>query len=56
MQNLSVYLHDWLALRSGGLRPRTIESYESLIRLYVSPAIGDVPVDQLRNLHILAGV
>ena len=52
MQNLSEYLQDWLALRSGGLRPRTIESYESLIRLYVSPAIGAVPVDQLRNLHI----
>ena len=52
MQNLSEYLNDWLALRSGGLRPRTIESYESLIRLHVAPAIGDVAIDQLSNLHI----
>lgn len=52
MQNLSEYLSDWLALRSGGLRPRTIESYQSLIRLHVSPSIGDVAIDQLKNLHI----
>ena len=59
MQNLSEYLSDWLVLRSGGLRARTIESYESLIRLHVSPSIGDVFLDQLTKLHIrsmLAGI
>ena len=59
MQTLSDYLKDWLTLRSGGLRARTVESYESLIRLYVSPSIGAVTMDQLTNLHIrpmLAGI
>ena len=47
MQSLSEYLGDWLALRAGGLRPRTVDSYASLIRLHVVPVIGDVPMDQL---------
>lgn len=52
MQTLKEYLNDWLVLRSGVLRPRTVESYESLIRLHIAPQIGDVPMDQLSNLHI----
>lgn len=52
MQTLSEYLSDWLALRSGALRPRTIESYASLIRLHVAPVIGAVPADQLTQWHI----
>ena len=52
MQNLSDYLSDWLALRSGGLRARTVESYSSLIRLHISPVIGHVPVDQLSKWDI----
>lgn len=52
MQCLSEYLQDWLALRSGGLRARTVESYESLMRLHIVPAIGDIPIDELKNLHI----
>lgn len=47
MQTLSEYLGDWLALRAGGLRQRTVDSYASLIRLHVAPVIGDVPMDQL---------
>lgn len=59
MQNLNEYLNDWLVLRSGDLRDRTIESYRSLIRLHISPVIGAVPVDQLSKFHIrpfLAGI
>lgn len=52
MQTLVDYLSDWLALRSGGLRARTVESYRSLIRLHVAPMIGSVPVDQLSNRDI----
>lgn len=52
MQTVSEWLGDWLTLRSGGLRPRTIESYQSLIRLHVSPIIGHVAVDQLTPMHI----
>lgn len=47
MQTLSEYLTDWLLLRSGALRARTVESYESLMRLHILPAIGDTPMDQL---------
>ena len=52
MQNLSGYLSDWLALRSGALRARTVESYSSLIRLHINPMLGHVPVDQLTALDI----
>lgn len=59
MQNLSEYLSDWLALRSGALRVRTVESYASLIRLHISPILGHVAIDQLNALDIrscLAGI
>ena len=52
MQTLVEYLNAWLALRSGGLRARTVESYASLIRLHIAPMIGAVPVDQLSNRDI----
>lgn len=52
MQTLSQYLSDWLALRSGALRARTVESYASVLRLHIVPAIGDVPVDQLSQWAI----
>ena len=52
MQNVGDYLGDWLALRSGALKPRTVESYSSLIRLHIAPHIGALPVDQLSPLHI----
>lgn len=52
MQTLKDYLEDWLALRSGGLRARTIESYASLIRLHIGPMLGHVAVDQLTAYDI----
>ena len=52
MQTLNEYLKDWLALRSGGLRARTVESYESLIRLHIGPILGHVAVDQLTAYDI----
>lgn len=54
MQNLNEYMLEWLALRSGALRARTVESYASLIRVHVAPAIGAVPVDQLAASQIRA--
>ena len=59
MQTLEEYLNDWLTLRSGILRVRTVESYESLIRLHIAPIIGHVAVDRLNALDIrpcLAGI
>lgn len=41
------YLSSWLVLRSGTLRTRTAESYASLIRLHIAPAIGEIPVEQV---------
>ena len=52
MQTLGEYLSDWLSLRSGGLKVRTVESYSALIRLHIAPMIGAVPVDQLTNRDI----
>lgn len=52
MQTVTEWLGDWLALRAGGLKPRTIEGYQSLIRLHVSPIIGHLAIDQLTALHI----
>lgn len=52
MQTLSQFLKDWLVLRSGDLKPRTVESYSSLIRLHIAPVLGAVPLDQLTALDI----
>ena len=46
------YIQDWLVLRSGDLRARTVESYASLIRLHIAPVIGEIPVTELTALHI----
>ena len=56
---LSTWLSDWLALRSPRLKPRTIESYRFLIDRHICPAIGAVPLDQLRPMdisHALAAI
>ena len=52
--DVNEWVNSWLLLRAGGLRARTVESYKSLIRLYVAPAIGDTPVDQLAAGQIRA--
>ena len=52
MQTVSEWLGDWLTLRSGGLRPRTVESYQSNIRLHIDPIIGHIPVDELSAMDV----
>lgn len=42
------WLRDWLALYTGGLRPRTRQSYADTVRLYIDPAIGRI---RLAKLH-----
>lgn len=49
---LEAYLYEWVELRAPGLRPRTIESYTSLIRLHIAPAIGDRKLTKLKPKHI----
>lgn len=51
---LEAYLREWVLLRSAGIRPRTVESYESLIRLHIGPAIGDRKLTKLKSRHIAA--
>lgn len=46
------WLSDWLALRAADLRPRTVESYGDLIRRYIAPSIGPLPLDQLQPMQI----
>ena len=48
---LEAWLYQWVSLRSGGLRPRTIESYTSLIRLHIAPAIGCKKLAKLKPKH-----
>ena len=53
------WLTTWLTLRSTTLKPRSIESYEDLMRRYVVPAIGAIDLDELRPVQIsalLAGI
>ena len=49
---LEAYLVEWVELRAPGLRPRTIESYTSLIRLHIVPAIGQRKLSKLKPKHI----
>ena len=51
---LEAYLREWVLLRSAGIRPRTVESYESLILLHIGPAIGDRKLSKLKARHIAA--
>jgi len=47
------YLDDWLAgLATAGRRPTTIDRYGRMIGAYVSPRIGDVPLQQLSVLDL----
>lgn len=57
--NVSSWLNDWLLLRSGELRPRTLESYRDLLDRYVLPSIGSIEIDALSPAdvrHLLAAV
>lgn len=44
---VSEYLSEWIALRAPSLAPRTVECYQSLLRLHIAPTIGAVPLRSL---------
>ncbi len=46
------YLHQWLSHARGRVRPKTHEGYEGVIRLYASPALGEIPLHHLHPLHL----
>lgn len=46
---LSEWLDHWRSnIAAERVRPRTLESYESLIRLYLAPKLGAIRIDKLR--------
>jgi hypothetical protein len=50
---LGHYLEDWLAgMATAGRRPSTIERYGRMVGTYVSPRIGNVPLQQLSALEL----
>lgn len=49
---LEDYLFEWVELRAPGLRPRTIGSYTSLIRLHIAPSIGNRKLVKLKPKQI----
>ncbi len=50
--SLALYLREWLAHARGRVRVTTYLGYESLIRCYVLPALGEVRLSELSPLHI----
>jgi len=50
--SLGHYLQEWLAHTRGRVRATTYQGYESLIRCYALPALGEVPVSELSPLHL----
>ena len=58
---VQTWLTDWLSLHKSEkrLKPRTVESYESLLRLYVFPILGGISLEELQPLdvrHLLARI
>src|SRR5436190_9352603 len=49
---LSGYLDQWLSHSRGRVRAKTHDGYAGLIRLYAAPALGRVPLSDLRPLDL----
>jgi integrase len=46
------YLDDWITSAASTIRPRTLASYRGVIRLYIQPALGRVPLLKLQPTHV----
>ena len=46
------YLRDWSRRVEPNLSPRTARSYRDLVRLYVSPELGAIPLYRLEPMHV----
>jgi integrase len=49
---LGAYLDDWLERRRSQLRPTTHHSYRQLIRCYLRPNLGEVPLGELDRMTL----
>src|SRR5215472_5139101 len=45
---VTAYLDDWIESHAMEIKPRTLHDYRSCIRLYVTPRIGNMPVQAVR--------
>ncbi len=53
-QPLREYLADWLTARAPALKPSTREGYATVIRTWIEPLLGDVPLRALTGARISA--
>jgi integrase len=52
-QTLEEYAAGWVAsCRAAGLSPLTVQHYEDHFRRYITPLIGNVPLERLRPAHV----
>lgn len=49
---VGAFLEDWLEAQQQRVRPRTFQSYESTVRLYIAPSIGAIPLGKLQPEHV----
>ncbi len=49
---LADYLDQWLSHSRGRVRAKIHDGYRGLIRLYAAPALGRIPLDELRPLDL----
>lgn len=46
------YLHQWLEYAKTAVRPSTYDMYESLVRVHIAPALGQIPLNALEPMHL----
>lgn len=50
--DFAAYLDAWLSHARGRVRAKTWQGYEGMIRLYVRPTLGEIPLDELGPLDL----
>ena len=53
-ETVASWSEEWLKRRARTLKPQTLRSYESKVRLYIVPHLGKRPLTKLRAKHIEA--
>ncbi|NQT73585.1 MAG: site-specific integrase [Chloroflexi bacterium] len=51
-QTLAEYLQDWLQRKESKVSPKTILDYEGIIRRYLTPRLGHIPIGKLTPHHV----
>lgn len=53
-QTVGQFLDRWLARKTSGLKPTTVDTYRSHIELHIRPELGQLKLRDLRPEHIYA--